>query len=483
MKTRSPRLVIVSARAPFVSTPNGIVRAPGGLISALLPLMRRSRGTWIAAGADRDACEASELPFRVRALSLPSETRSAWYAGASNGALWPLSHGFVEVCRFRAEQARAYFEVCRAAAEAVAEHAPPGAVVWIHDYQLALVPALLRARRPDLTIGFFWHIPWPAADNLRVLPWASELVDGLLGADLVGLHVPRYVRAFRDALDELGVAYVIEDGGIVVPRGARHARVEAWPIGIDVEGWASLGRDESVAAEAARITSDLGGGRVLLSVDRMDYAKGIVERLEAFERLLEQSAEVRQHVTLVQIGVPSRETVAAYRDLRQRIEATVGRIQGRFGGPRRKPVHLFARTLDSTELAAYYLAADAAIVTPKRDGMNLVAFEYVATRPRPNGRLLLSTTAGAADVLPEAHLVNPYDEEGLVSALGHVALAPETSSDITRMAALQARVSRLSVETWASGFLARLEQVTEERVPARARETRFAASVRVTRAR
>ncbi|TKC98365.1 alpha,alpha-trehalose-phosphate synthase (UDP-forming) [Polyangium fumosum] len=483
MKTRSPRLVIVSARAPFVRTPNGIVRAPGGLISALLPLMRRSRGTWIAAGADRDACEASELPFRVRALSLSSETRAAWYAGASNGALWPLSHGFVEVCRFRAEQARAYFEVCRAAAEVAAEHAPPGAVVWIHDYQLALVPALLRARRPDLTIGFFWHIPWPVAENLRVLPWASELVEGLLGADLVGLHVPRYVRAFRDTLDELGVAHVNEEEGIVVPRGARHARIEAWPIGIDVEGWASLGRDESVAAEAVHITSELGGGRVLLSVDRMDYAKGIVERLEAFERLLEQSSEVRERVTLVQIGVPSRETVAAYRDLRQRIEATVGRIQGRFGGPRRKPVHLFARTLDAHELAAYYLAADAAIVTPKRDGMNLVAFEYIATRPRPNGRLLLSMTAGAADVLPEAHLVNPYDEEGLGSAIGHVALAPETANDSTRMAALKARVSRLSVETWASGFLARLEQVTQEHAPAQARETRLAASVRVTRAR
>ncbi|MDI1444761.1 trehalose-6-phosphate synthase [Polyangium sp. 6x1] len=483
MKTPSPRLVIVSARAPFVRTSNGIARAPGGLISALLPLMRRSRGTWIATGADRDPCDASEVPFRVRALSLPSEIRAAWYAGASNGALWPLAHGFLEVCRFRAEQARAYLEVCRAAADAAAEHAPRHAVVWVHDYQLALVPALLRARRPDLTIGFFWHIPWPAAESLRVLPWAAELVEGILGADLVGLHVPRYVRAFHDTLDELGVAYMSEGSSIVVPKGERTARIETWPIGVDVEGWASLGRDENVAAEAERIRSDLGGGRVLVSVDRMDYAKGIVERLEAFERLLEQSSEARERVTLVQIGVPSRETVAAYRELRQRIEATVGRIQGRFGSPRRKPVHLFARTLDATELAAYYLAADAAIVTPKRDGMNLVAFEYVATRPRPNGRLLLSTFAGAADVLSEAHLVNPYDEDGLASAIADVALAPETASDSARMAALKTRVSRLSVETWASGFLARLEQVTEERVPARERQMRLAASAPVSRAR
>lgn len=480
MKTPSPRLVIVSARAPFVCTPNGIVRAPGGLISALLPLMRRSRGTWIATGADHDACDASELPFRVRALAIPAATRSAWYAGASNGALWPLSHGFLEVCHFRAEQARAYLDVCRAAADAAAENAPPGAVVWVHDYQLACVPALLRAQRPDLTIGFFWHIPWPAADLLRVLPWASELVEGLLGADLVGLHVPRYVRAFRDVLDELGVAYVNDGEGLVVPRGARHARIEAWPIGIDVAGWEALGRDDQVAAEAAQIKADLGGGRVLLSVDRMDYAKGIVERIEAFERLLERSAEARERVTLVQIGVPSRETVPAYRDLRQHIEAAVGRIQGRFGSARRKPVHLFARSFESTELAAYYLAADAVLVTPKRDGMNLVAFEYVATRPSPSGRLLLSTTAGAADVLPEAHLVNPYDEEALVSAIEHVALAPEMASDGARMAALKARVSRLSVEGWASGFLARLGQVTDERVPAL---TRVAASTRVTRVR
>ncbi|MRG90507.1 alpha,alpha-trehalose-phosphate synthase (UDP-forming) [Polyangium spumosum] len=479
MKTRSPRrLVIVSARAPFVSTPNGIVRAPGGLISALLPLMRRARGTWIATGADHDACDTSELPFRVRALSIPSSMRAAWYAGASNGALWPLAHGFVEVCRFQAEQTRAYLDVCRAAADAAAENAPPGAIVWIHDYQLALVPALLRARRPDLTIGFFWHIPWPAAESLRVLPWASELIEGLLGADLVGLHVPRYVRAFRDALDELGITHTSDGGSIVVPRGSRAARIEAWPIGIDVEGWAKLGRDEDVAAEAARIRADLGGGRVLLAVDRMDYAKGIAERLEAFERLLEQSAEARERVTFVQIGVPSRETVPAYRELRQRIEAAVGRIQGRFGALRRKPVHLFARSFESTELAAYYLAADAALVTPRRDGMNLVAFEYVATRPRPNGRLLLSTTAGAADVMPEAHLVNPYDDEGLVSAIEHVALAPETPGDAARMDALKARVSRLSVEGWASDFLARLSQVTDERVASRA--TRLAASARIT---
>jgi trehalose 6-phosphate synthase len=469
----SSRLVIVAARAPFVAGPAGLTRAPGGLVSALLPLVRRTRGAWIAAGCDHDASEASELSFRVRALVIDPETRARWYAGACNGALWPLAHGFLERCHFRAQEFGAYLDVNRAAAEAADAMAPPQGTVWVHDYQLGLVPALLRARRPDLRIGFFWHIPWPAAEWLRVLPWAQELLHGVLGADLVGFHVPRYVRALRDMLVELGVPHVDDGEGIVARTDARTTRIEPHPIGVEVERWARLARDEDVQREADALRASLGAERVLLAVDRLDYAKGIVERLEAFERMLERSPEARARVTLVQIGVPSRESCHGYRELRSRVEAAVGRIQGRFGAPGRAPVHLLEHSFAPRELAVYYAAADAALVTPMRDGMNLVAFEYVAARPRPSGRLLLSTTAGAADVLVEAHVVNPYDADGLSRAIEDVALAPETPTDAARMAALQARVAAMPVDAWVDRFLARLgEDVEPPRVAVQGRAAR-----------
>jgi len=462
MPKRDSRMVIVSARAPFVSGPNGLERAPGGLVSAVLPLMRRARGAWIAAGTEKDASEASEPSFKVHALSASSETRAGWYGGASNGALWPLSHGFLEHCRFRADDFRAYLEVNQATAARAAEAAPEGSTVWVHDYQLALVPALLRAQRPDLRIGFFWHIPWPAAEHLRALPWAAQLVEGMLGADLVGLHVPRYVRAFRDILGELGIPHAAEGDALVARHGGRAARIASFPIGIDVERWLQLGKDPEIIAEAERLRAQLGGARLLVSVDRMDYSKGIVERLEAIERMLERHPETHGRVCFVQIGVPSRESVEAYRDLRQRIESTVGRIQGRFGTLEWTPVHLFARSFAPRDLAPLYMAADAALVTPMRDGMNLVAFEYVAARQKPNGRLLLSSTAGAADILSEAHLVNPYDEDGLVEAITSAVLSGDTPEDSERMVALKGKVEGLRVDAWVDHFLAQLDESTSE---------------------
>ncbi len=429
-------------------------------MSALLPLMRCARGAWIAAGNDLDAPAVSDAEFRVIPVSVPAETRSLWYSGAANGGLWPLAHGFLERCRFRQDETRAYRDVNQRVADAIFAMAPLRSVVWIHDYQLALVPALVRARRPDLTIGFFWHIPWPGAEIFRALPWRKEFVQGLLGADVVGLHVPRYVDAFANALREMNIAYDVDREGLIVANGGRRSRVVACPIGIDTDTWSALGRDPKVKADAAKLRADLGGSRLLLSVDRIDYAKGIVERLEAFERVLERSAEAREQVTLVQIAVPSRESVAAYRELRERVESVVGRILGRFGSPTRRPVHFFARSYEAEELAAFYVAADAALVTPLRDGMNLVAFEYVATRPTASGRLVLSELTGAADVLRGAWRVNPYDEDGLEAAIADAALSPETANDAERMGSLKQVVTDLSLDRWTSNFMAQLQRTT-----------------------
>ncbi|MBK9263398.1 MAG: trehalose-6-phosphate synthase [Polyangiaceae bacterium] len=458
MAKQAGRLIVVSARAPFTGGGENVSRAPGGLVSALLPLMQRARGTWIAAGNDQDATSTSDADFQVIPVSIPSEVRRPWYAGASTGALWPLAHGFVERCRFRRNEARAYLDVNKRVAEVVFATAPLRGTVWVHDYQLALVPALVRARRPDLTIGFFWHVPWPGPEVFRTLPWSKELVEGLLGADLVGLHVPRYATAFAGALQELAIPYEGDGDGLLVANDGRLSRVVACPIGIDVGAWSALGRDANVQANASALRANLGGSRLLLAVDRIDYSKGIVERLEAFERMLEQSSEAREHATLVQIAVPSREMVPAYRALRESVEAAVGRILGRFGSPTRRPVHFFARSYAAEELAAFYLAADVALVTPMRDGMNLVAFEYVATRPGPHGRLVLSTMTGAADVLRGAWLVNPYDEDALQATLSAATLSAETSTDSARMAELKRVVSEVSLDRWTSNFMSQLEQ-------------------------
>lgn len=435
------------------------MRAPGGVVSALLPLLRRTRGSWFATGAEDEAKAASEAAFQVHPVRLPRGLRGLWYAGACNGALWPLAHGFVDRCRFRRAEWAAYAAVNREVAERVASAAADGAVVWVHDYQLALVPAMLRGLRPDLRIGFFWHIPWPPAEVLRVFPWAHELVAGLLGADLVGLHLPRYVQAFRDALAEAGIAHELEQRGEIVARtGAHHARVAACPIGVDAKSWAALCTQPDVVASAAALRRALGAARVLLSVDRLDYAKGVLERLAAFERALEARPDLRATTVLVQIGVPSRESLEAYRGLREKIEAAVGRINGRFGTAATTPVRLFAGCLSNRELAPWYVAADAALVTPLRDGMNLVALEYVAARPDRTGRLLLSTTAGAADLLREAWLVNPYDEDALRDAIVHVASTPEGAADAARMGALKLRVEGAQIEGWVDRFLCALDE-------------------------
>ncbi len=463
MAKQAGRLIVVSARAPFVGDGSTISRAPGGLVSALLPMMHRVRGTWIAAGNDQDANASCNSDFRVISVAIPSDTRAAWYSGASTGALWPLAHGFIERCRFRQHEALAYREVNRRVADVVIATAPMRGTVWIHDYQLASVPLLVRALRPDLTLGFFWHVPWPAAEFFRALPWRKELIEGILGADVVGLHVPRYVNALGAALRDLGIAYDVDGGDLLVPTTDHVCRIVACPIGIDVETWSKLARSAEIQAKSATWRAQLGGSRMLLAVDRFDYTKGIVERLEAFERLLESSVEAREQATLVQIAVPSRETVVAYRALRERVEATVGRILGRFGTPIRRPVHLFARSYEAHDLAAFYLAADVAVVTPLRDGMNLVAFEFVATRMVPTGRLLLSELTGAADVLRGAWPVNPYDDEAFEAALANAILSAETNVDAKRMSGLKRIVSEMSLDRWTSNFMSHLEQVTRPR--------------------
>jgi trehalose 6-phosphate synthase/phosphatase len=453
------RLIVLSNREPFRPRldPDGNLAweaTVGGLTAALDPVLRASGGTWIAWGEGHDEVTSLHLPqdeprYQLQRLALNGDEVTAYYHGLSNGALWPLSHYSLDRARFRQEEWLAYESVNRRFAQAAVAATEPGDLVWVHDYHLALVPGMLRPLLPTNPIGFFWHIPWPAPEVFRTFPWARELLEGVLGADLIGVHTREYQRNFLECCRQV-LGRVVE-GDSVLHRG-RQVRVEARPIGVEAGDLIRLGRDEEVLAVARRIRAEVGT-RMLLGVDRLDYSKGIPERLEAYAEYLATHPEERGAVTLVQIAVPSREQVPAYRELRERVEGLVGRINGRFGGGGWAPIHYHYRGLPRQELAAHYAAADAMLVTPLRDGLNLVAKEFACVSRA--GALVLSQFAGAAEELPDATLVNPYDHEASAEHI-RAALALPLRERARRLARMRAHLTTNDLAAWASGFLASL---------------------------
>ncbi|THF87123.1 bifunctional alpha,alpha-trehalose-phosphate synthase (UDP-forming)/trehalose-phosphatase [Deinococcus sp. KSM4-11] len=448
-------VIVVSNREPYAPAlqDGHLTWTPsiGGLTSALDPVMQREGGTWIAWGERHPEVDHADLPpasprYRVQRLDLSEDEVQRYYHGFSNGTLWPVSHYFVERAQFRADEWDMYRAVNARFAQAAIDAYRPGDLLWVHDYQLALVPGLLRAALPHARIGFFWHIPWPAQDVFRTLPWDRELLTGLLGADLIGLHTPAYVRHFQDACERtLGS----ETGSGTVTLDGRTVRVEARPIGIDVTAFETLGAAPETAERAGRLRDNLRT-LILLAVDRLDYTKGIPERLDAFESFLDAHPGARGRVSLVQIAVPSRERVDAYLQLRQQVEGRVGRINGRFSRDGWTPVHYVFRGLDREELVAHYRAADAMLVTPLRDGLNLVAKEFAASSA--DGVLLLSRFAGAAGEMPGAIEVNPYDRDGLADRL-LAALRMPLEEKKARLQGLRRHLRESDLQDWTERFL------------------------------
>jgi len=346
-------------------------------------------------------------------------------------------------------------EVNQQFAEVVAQHYQPGDLIWVHDYQLLLLPELLRRRLPDARIGFFLHIPFPSEELFRALPERDRLLRGLLGADLVGFHTPAYLRHFAASLTQiLGLTVEIDR----VQVRDREVRLGVFPMGIDAETFGSLAEDPGVRAEAQALKGD-GSVKLLVGVDRLDYTKGIPRRLLSYERMLQTHPELRERVRLVQVAVPSRTGVEAYQEFRSLVDGLVGRINGDFGTPRWVPVHYIYRSLSEPELVALYRAADVMLVTPLRDGMNLVAKEFVASRTDGDGVLVLSEFAGASWELPEAIQVNPYDVEGTAESY-YRALMMSPDERRTRMSPLKSRVEAYDVHRWAATFLEQLETIT-----------------------
>ena len=452
--------VVVANRLPvdLVSTPQGRQwrRSPGGLVTALEPVLAARRGTWIGwtgapSGGDdepKDVFEAEDM--RLRAVPLTAEEIERYYEGFCNSSLWPLYHDAVETPGYRRRWWEAYRRVNERFAEAAAEEAGEGGVVWVQDYQLQLVPAMLRELRPDLRIGFFLHIPFPPVELFAQLPRRIEVLRGLLGADLVGFQQPLAAQNFlRLTRHLLGM----RPRGETVDVDGRQVTAAAFPISIDVAEMEQLIATPWVRERAAEIRQELGDPKtILLGVDRLDYTKGIEQRMKAFHELLADGKVTVPETVMVQVATPSRERVEHYQALRVKVEREVGRINGDYGQVGLPAVHYLHQSYSRRELAALYRAADVMMVTPLRDGMNLVAKEYVAARADLGGALVLSEFAGASAELRQAFLVNPHDLDGLKDALVRAIYVDPVEAN-RRMRAMRRHLRTHDVRAWARSFL------------------------------
>ncbi|KLI06451.1 trehalose-6-phosphate synthase [Mycolicibacterium peregrinum] len=467
----SSDFVVVANRLPIdmERLPDGSTtwkRSPGGLVTALEPLLRKRRGAWIGWAGIPDSGEEPivEEDLQLFPVELSAQDVADYYEGFSNATLWPLYHDLIVKPVYHRKWWDAYVDVNRRFAEATARAAAPNATVWVQDYQLQLVPKMLRMLRPDLTIGFFLHIPFPPVELFMQMPWRSEIVEGLLGADLVGFHLAGGAQNFLVLARRLiGANTTRASIGVrsrfgEISYGFRTVRVGAFPISIDSADLDAKARNRTIRQRARQIRAELGNPRkILLGVDRLDYTKGIDVRLRAFSELLEEQRVKRDDTVLVQLATPSRERVESYKAMREDIERQVGHINGEFGEVGHPVVHYVHRPVPRDELIAFFVAADVMLVTPLRDGMNLVAKEYVACRSDLGGALVLSEFTGAAAELRQAYLINPHHLEGVKDAI-EAALEHSPEEGKRRMRALRRQVLAHDVDRWARAFLDALTQ-------------------------
>jgi trehalose 6-phosphate synthase len=453
--------VVVANRLPVdrVENPDGTTswrRSPGGLVTALEPVMRANKGAWIGwAGAPGAAPEPfDEAGMHLVSVPLSEEEIEDYYEGFSNATLWPLYHDVIAPPVYRRDWWDAYVRVNHRFADAAARIAARDAVVWVHDYQLQLVPEMLRALRPDLRIGFFLHIPFPPVELFARLPWRQQVLRGLLGADLVGFQRPGAASNFLRLTRRL-LGYQTQRDRIFLPDG-RVVRARSFPISIDVGELEEIARRPETERRAWEIREEIGApSKILLGIDRLDYTKGIAERIHAFAELLNEGLLTPDEATFIQVATPSRERVEQYQLLRDEVELAVGRVNGTHGRIGRPAVTYLHHSHERTELAALYRAADVMVVTPLRDGMNLVAKEYIACRYDHTGVLLLSEFAGAADEFRQALLVNPYDVDGLKQSMLQ-ALRMEPREATRKMRAMRRHLVEHDVDRWATSFLTAL---------------------------
>ena len=460
------RLLIVSNRLPVTAELDELGRvrlqmASGGLANGLRPWHEGSNGLWVgwpgdtSKFSDPQRAELSRLlaDRGIVPVTLSQDHVNRYYNGFSNRVLWPLFHYLIDRLPVHATGWDAYKQVNQRFANAIVQHYRAGDMIWVHDYQLMLLPAMLRERLPDARIGFFLHIPFPSFEVFRTLPWRREVLEGLLGADLIGFHTFLYLRHFMTSLMHVdGVEADIDH----VRLGDRTIRLGAFPMGIDAAAFVAQAQDPAVEASIAAVREEAGGRKILLGVDRLDYTKGIPRRLQAVERLLTRHPELRDELRYIQVAVPSRGEVDSYQRFRRFVEEMVGRINGACGTLRSTPIHYIHQSVSPSELVTMYRAADVMLVTPLRDGMNLVAKEFVASRIDDDGVLVLSEFAGAASELAEAVVVNPYDVDAVAEAIRGALQMPREERH-RRMRPMRRRVIEHDVHAWARSFIEQLD--------------------------
>lgn len=433
-------VVVAANRLPVTRSGEGWTPSPGGLVRALLPLLRATGGTWVGwTGVGDDGPAPFEHDgVRLHPVLISADEVTHYYEGFANDTLWPLYHDALRDSTYNAQDWAAYQRVNQRFAEAVASIAPEGAIVWVQDYHMQLVPQMLRERRPDVLIGFFFHIPFPPVELFMRLPWRTEIAAGLAAADLVGFQRRINATNFEVVCQEL--------------LGVR-PRADAYPISIDVEEMEAVAAGRAIRQQSNRLRTRLGEPEVvLLGVDRLDYTKGISQRLRAFQSLLDDGVLDIERAVMVQVATPTREGVEHYQNERREIEQLVGEINGVHGRIGHPALHYLYQNLPLDELVALYRTGDVMLVTPLRDGMNLVAKEYVTTRLDGDGVLVLSEFAGAADELTDAVLVNPHDEKALREAI-MTAVDMHRHERRARMTRLREVVRSSDVQGWAERFL------------------------------
>jgi trehalose 6-phosphate synthase len=459
-------LVTLANRLPVVKTRTGWRTADGGLVTALRPTLETRPAVWVGwdGGSADIPHRLPDLEARLVPVALRKVQVENYYHGFSNRTLWPLFHGLVDRVVIERRWWRDYCEANERFARCALEVAQPNALFWVHDYQLACVPHALRRMGCEHPIGFFLHIPFPAPELFSRLPWRDQLVEGMLGADVVAFQTEEFRQNFVRTCLRLKETLTVDGPRLRLPDG-RVVLTATHPISIDAHGLRAEARGANVQTALQRLRQRFGNRRMLVGVDRLDYTKGIVERLRAIELLLERRREFRDRLIVLQIAVPSRGDIREYRDLRAEVEQVVGRINGRFTAPGADvPVHYLYRGVPSAQLYAHYAIADVCMVTPLRDGMNLVSKEFVVCQEAVGGSgvLLLSEFAGAAEELREALPCNPFDVEGLSSNL-ELALELEEDDRRWRIERLAERIRRHDVFAWLEQEVGALEAIASAR--------------------
>jgi len=465
----------------------------GGLATGMKSVSNSFNSKWIGwSGVDREKLSVTQTEQVNKALkqeecvdvNLTEEEVELYYEGFSNKTIWPLFHYFNQFVEYEEEQWEAYKTVNRKFADVIAENIEGVDKIWVHDYHLLLLPQMIKERFPNVTIGFFLHIPFPSYELFRILPWRNEIINGMLGADLLGFHTFDYERHFMSSVRRL-LGYDININEISLPQ--RIVKVDNFPMGIDYDKFHNAALDSQkrsvrdktdVRKELERYYLLYPETKFILSIDRLDYTKGLINRLEAFEYFLQEYPEYRDKVTLVLLAVPSRVGVDQYQQMKSEVDEIVGRINGEYSAINRTPIWYFYRSLPFHNLVDLYNYCEIALITPIRDGMNLVAKEFIASKTDGRGVLILSEMAGASKEMSEALIINPNDKKQIAKAI-ETALEMPLEEQMERNSILQKRLKRYDLEKWATDFLNGMEDVRQNEEKYRAKRLSSSAKSRI----